>query len=106
MKIPKQIKIGAARYRVQLEPDSFASYDEPDGKKENIGEHITALMLLRVATYVGQKKIPEESLTDTVLHEILHGISRVYGIGLTENQVCGLSGGLMQVIRDNKLDFR
>ena len=33
-------------------------------------------------------------------------VSGTYGIGLKENQVSGLAGGLLQVIRDNGLDFR
>ena len=106
MKIPKTIKIGAARYRVKMEPDPFPTTGDPNSKQENVGEHLPCLRVLRISERSYGKKIPEESVSDTVLHEVLHAISRVYGIDLTENQVSGLTGGLMQVIRDNKLDFR
>uniref|UniRef100_A0A6M3J4C3 Peptidase n=1 Tax=viral metagenome TaxID=1070528 RepID=A0A6M3J4C3_9ZZZZ len=106
MKIPRTVKIGAARYAVKMEVEAFASIDAPNGMKENVGEHVPSLRILRVSDRSHGKKIPEESVTDTILHEILHAVSRVYGIGLDENQVAGLTGGLMQVIRDNKLDFR
>lgn len=105
MKIPKTIKIGAIRYRVKQENDSFHAYNSPNDAKDSVGEHIPMIQTIRVSVRDNKRKILEPTITDTILHEVIHAVSRVYGIGLTENQVAGLSGGLMQVMRDNKLDF-
>lgn len=106
MKIPSILKVGAARYRVKYEKEAFVATDDPKGEAENVGEHVPCLRIIRLSKRSHHKKIPEESMADTFLHEALHAVSRVYGIDLKESQVSGLAGGLMQVIRDNGLDFR
>jgi hypothetical protein len=100
MRIPDPVKIGAATVRVQL-TDSVKSegYDVLGTSKGCIGRIEIS------TTYMGEP-ITEEAMADTFLHEILHILSGNFGLGLTERQVAGLSGGLLMVIRDNDLDFR
>jgi len=50
--------------------------------------------------------MPESVIADTFLHEVAHFCSSTFGLGLTEQQVEGVSGALLAVIRDNDLDFR
>lgn len=38
-----------------------------------------------------------------LVHEVIHGIDDMYGIGLTEGQVNGLGKGIYTVLKDNEL---
>lgn len=44
---------------------------------------------------------PEETQQQSLLHEIVHGISYAYGVDLTEEQVSTFSSGLYAVAKDN-----
>ncbi len=100
MKIPKNLKIGAQTVKVRFR-DKLIHGDE-----EQLGISKMSTNKIELArTYMGEK-LPEGSVTDTFLHEILHASNTNYGIGLKEDQVCGLAGALLAVIRDNDLDFR
>jgi hypothetical protein len=97
MKIPSTVKIGAQEFEVVWT-------DSVDG--DQLGLTKSHLNRLEIARNVDGEKIPEGSLVDTFMHEVLHAISTTYGLELRERQVAGLAGGLLQVIRDNRLDFR
>ena len=100
MKIPSTLKIGAQRLRVILKPDVVLDDEKVLGvSKSSVG------VVELAKTFCGYD-IPEDSMADTFLHEIIHATSCTFGCDLTENQVVGLAGGLLQVIRDNNLDFR
>ena len=77
-----------------------------DGDRSLLGQAHSGIQEIWLATSDEGKALPESSITDTFLHETIHAISRTYGLGLDEDQTTGLAGGLLQVIRDNKLDFR
>lgn len=49
--------------------------------------------------------VSESIQAETLLHEISHHISQKMGLGLDESQISGMSCGMLQVIRDNGLDF-
>lgn len=97
MNIPTTVKVGSQRIKV-LMIDSLPG-DNLGMAKQGVGK-------IEVSKTCRGEVVPEDSLADTFLHEIIHVVSGTYGIGLKENQVSGLAGGLLQVIRDNGLDFR
>lgn len=100
MRIPSRVKIGAQRYRV-VECDSISWRDD-----ELLGLTRCGVGEISIARTHYGRDVPEDSKSDTFLHEVIHSVSGVYGLGLSERQVSGLAGGLLQVIRDNRLDFR
>ena len=96
MRIPKKIKIGAQKITVKT-VDTLGDDD--------MGAFFPGTNELLLARKVSYGVIPEDQMADTFLHEIIHAVNRNFGIGLTECQTAGLAGGLLQVIRDNNLDF-
>lgn len=48
----------------------------------------------------------EEQQKVTLLHEVLHGVDEIYGLGLSEDQVEGLGHGLYALIKDNPTLFK
>jgi len=100
MKIPSKIKIGAAKIKVCIVKSL-----ELDGS-EVLGISNAAVSKMSISKSFKGELCQEDSMADTFLHEIIHIISQNMGIGLTERQVAGVAGGLLMVIRDNKLDFR
>lgn len=108
MKIPKELRIGAQTVKVEL-VDSLEGHRELGDAIGHSSGSINRILLSRSVDdpYAGVPALmPESVMTDTFLHEIIHMVSNNYGIGLDENQVMGLAGALLQVIRDNNLDFR
>ena len=90
MKIPNKIKICANTFTINR--GSFRTESEQDGGSCEWEENKIFIA----------DDMPEDREATIFLHEILHGLN----IYLTEEQVTYLSEGLMQVIRDNNLDFR
>lgn len=90
MQIPKKIKIGANTFTISR--GSFRTESDMDGGS---CEWETNRIFLA-------DDMPEDREATCFLHEILHGLN----IYLTEEQATYLSEGLMQIIRDNNLDFR
>jgi hypothetical protein len=90
MKIPKQIKIGANIVTVQRRP--FAQIDA----EGNGGIAFWEQNILVLAS-----DMPEDRTAVAFMHEICHFINTY----LEEKEVTFISEGLMQVIRDNKINF-
>lgn len=88
MKIPKKIKIGAHTFEVLL----VERVDDED----NVGECCSSDCVIKI-----QKNQTESQIAKTLLHEIVHASDA----HLTEPQVDRLGHILLQVLRDNKLDF-
>jgi hypothetical protein len=101
MHIPKVLKVGAQRLIIRQSDIVFALDGEPV-----MGLTKTGTGRIEISTTYHGEKCPEDSIADTFLHEICHSVSAIYGLDLSETQVIGLAGGLLQVIRDNNLDFR
>jgi hypothetical protein len=100
MVIPKVIKVGAQRMRVMVQP--VVKLDE----EICLGVSQICVGRIEIASTFKGEDVPEDSMADTFLHEVIHATNATYGLDLSETQVMGLAGGLLQVIRDNKLDFR
>lgn len=97
MKIPKRLKIGIHRVRV----DFVDLIDAPT--EEGVacfGMAYTGSNLIELKTKQNEKKEAEH-----FLHELTHFVDSFAGLGLTENQVRGISTVLFMIIRDNHLDF-
>jgi hypothetical protein len=103
VKIPKQLKIGCSKWKVRF-VDTLPDQDEVG--KFLYGCASFADEVITLARSYKDKSIVETCEADTFLHEVIHCASQTYGLSLDERQVAGLAGALLQVIRDNKLDFR
>jgi len=88
MMIPKKVKIGAHTFQVLMVDDV-----DPEG---NVGECCSEELTIKI-----KKTQKESQLAETLLHEIIHASDA----HLTEAQVDRLGHVLLQVLRDNKLDF-
>lgn len=90
MKIPDKIKIGYKDYTVELlnalDDGAILLYGRIDYHKEIIEL---------------QKTYTHNQKCCTLIHEVIHGVDEMNGIGLKENQVIKLAKGLYQVIKDN-----
>jgi hypothetical protein len=95
--IPKKIKIGGVNYRI-IFPYTFECSTSNAGIFDNeIGE-------IRIVGSDRDKPAPVERVHETLLHEVLHGIDRVYcGGALPHDTIYKLSMGWHQVFRDNDL---
>lgn len=106
MKIPKLVKIGGRDYRV-IYPHKFQ-----DSHCVLYGLHDPGTQTIRLSLKdeQGSDRHPQ-SIEHTLLHEIIHAIDAVYFGGKLsawdkgEDAIDQLAEGLMQVIKDNKLDF-
>ena len=90
MKFRKYYKIGANKVELEVKDTSRISSD-CDGGLAVWEQNYMAI----------GSNLPEDRQAVAFLHEVLH-IMNVY---LTEEQATYLSDGLMQVIRDNKINF-
>ena len=90
MKIPSKLKVGANTFRVMRSPLNEGSSD-----------HCGGWMDWESNTIFLGTDMPEDREATCFLHEILHALN-VY---LSEKETTYLSEALMQIIRDNKLNF-
>ena len=106
MKIPETVKIGGRIYEVMY------PYKFEDSPQVLNGLHDGARQTIKISAIDahGAERCGQ-AIQHTFLHEILHAISMVYGGGLNSNEDCEniidqMAEGLLQVIKDNDLDFR
>jgi len=95
MNIPKTVKIGYKNYLVKevehLDDDERLLYGQ---------------ILYNDEVISLSKKYPENQMKCTLVHEIIHGIDDLMGVGLQEDLVEKLAKGLYQVIQDNPDMFK
>lgn len=107
MKIPKKIKILGHGIKVRCYQDVL---QHPDGSAcYGLAYKMSDAISICTAFCEDdgeQVEISETSIADTFLHEIIHHIEYKLGLELKEHQITALACGLLQVIRDNNLDFR
>lgn len=108
MKIPKRLKVGGRDYEV-LFPYIFI-----DTVTTTYGLHDPSGRMIRISeiNQHGEKR-HSQSIAHTFMHELLHAIDSTYCCDQIlrmeqagENLVDQLAEGLLQVIRDNELDFK
>lgn len=98
MKIPRSIKIASHKVKIRV----VKNIKDPSGVL-GYADLTHNLIVLR-KEYNGQS-LDESTITEVLLHEIVHQVAELYGINLSEKEVKQLGAGLLQVIRDNRLDF-
>ncbi len=109
IRFQEKLKIGTIPYKVKVEQKTFAPIESKDVVHDEdalLGEHIPGLALLRIAVTDYGQCCPDEVIMEDYVHEILHAISRIHGLNLTEVQVEGLTNGLRCFVEDNDFDFR
>ena len=90
MRIPTKIKILYKEYTVEHEPNLHDQGGDLYGQIDYMIEKI----------YLNPNS-SEEQQKATLIHEIVHGLSDMYGIGLKEKQVEKLGNAFYMLIRDN-----
>ena len=96
MKIPRTIKIGAHQIKIKV----VKNIDEPVLGYADLNHN-----LIYLRTEYSGKPLTESMRAEVLLHEIIHQISELHGIGLSEKEVRQLGAELLSTIRDNKLNF-
>lgn len=91
MIIPDSAQILYKKYTVGF--DSNMRNDKGDLLYGQI-DHIEQLITLNEAAGIEQRKA-------TLMHEMVHGLDELYGIGLKEKQVEKLGVALYMLVRDN-----
>jgi len=102
MKIPKTIKILGHKITVYWSNGAL-ELDDDTGCR-GLAHLLTNKIGL--SRQIEGDELTESVIAESFLHEITHHIADKLGLELEEYQVAGIACGLLQVIRDNKLDFR
>lgn len=89
MKIPKVIKAVGRSYQVHVE-------ESKDFTGELNGEVNVDKQVIRIASGQGF-----EGERETLLHEVIHIVEKLFAVDLEEEQVKVLSNALFNVLRDN-----
>lgn len=107
MKIPESVKVGGRDYRI-LYPHTFT-----DSSCVLYGQHDASGQTIKIVDRNQFGEVRHNQATvHTFMHELLHAIDNVYCAGHVQKHEDGediidqLAEGLLQVIRDNNLDFR
>ena len=91
--LPGEVVIGGLTYTIRID-DSFSEAAETYATINHLTLNIRAR----------NKDVSSQQMQKTLLHELLHGIDRVYGArknDLSEAWIDSLAHGLYQVFRDN-----
>jgi hypothetical protein len=89
-RIPDRVKVGWKDYKVVLTEARLNSGAELYGQ---IDHDAQIIMLRGTSTH--------DQLCATLLHEVLHAVSDMYGLGLEEKLVEDLTNALYTVYKDN-----
>jgi hypothetical protein len=96
MKIPKHVTIGGIKHTVKRKITPHTSTDVCYGKYSESKSSITI---------TSSRNVGKEKKLRTFIHEVLHGINEDRNIGLEENQIDCMSGGLYESMKSCKLNF-
>ena len=86
---PKKIKILSHQYDVEIVDKVY------------LGPTYYGNILYKQALIEIRDDLSYQQTKETLLHEVLHGIDDCMSIDLTEDQISGISQGLMSVFVDN-----
>lgn len=98
LKIPRKIKVGP--HVIKCTGKRKVAKDE-----SSLGYARYCHDVIEYATTYEGKDMQESKVTEIFLHELIHQIDDKYSINMNERQTHLMSAGLLQVIRDNKLDL-
>jgi len=99
MQLPKSIKIGFHNYEVVFPHD--------DPQNEYLGDTYAPNNMMRISEYSNNKKLPDSSILQTLIHEILHAIDSksdldIFAGDRKEERLNGLAHWLCMVMSANK----
>lgn len=98
MRIPKTLKVGGIKYKVE----KHRVLDKDTGKFSAIAKHRQAVIKLGL-TFEGEA-YDIQKIEESFMHELIHCVDSVYNNqSLNEDTVDRLSQGLYQVLKDNHL---
>lgn len=95
MTLCEEVKVGYKYYKVKEEQNMHEREAELQGQIRYLEQEIAL-----------REDISEESKEATLVHECLHALDEMYGIGLSEEQVERLGNALYMFIEDNPQMFR
>lgn len=90
MRIPKEVSILYKKHDIEFEPNL---HDENGGLYGQI-LYVPERIIINSAGSVEQQKA-------TLLHEVIHALDELYGIGLKEEQVEKLGNAMHMLVKDN-----
>ena len=104
--LPDKIRVCGKDYKVRYSNGKL-TYKEKNGKrcKGNLfGFHqgnkgVIGIRLKNINEY--NEPYSNDEITNTILHESLHGLSHRFDLGLTERQVYCLGVGVQALLKDN-----
>lgn len=95
MTLCEEVKVGFKHYKVKKEQNLHESEVELQGEIRYLEQEIAL-----------REDITEEAKEATLMHECVHALDEMYGIGLSEEQVERLGNALYMFIEDNPQMFR
>lgn len=101
MRIPKRISILGHPVFVYHRARPIEIADE----EQALGAAHVLTNQIGICTKVENDYIAESLKTEAFMHEILHHVDNKLGLDMSEDQVHGMALGMLQVIRDNRLNF-
>lgn len=90
MTLCEEVKVGYKHYKVKEEQNLHEDGAELQGQIRYLEQEIAL-----------REDMTEESKEATLMHECLHALDEMYGIGLSEEQVERLGNALYMFIGDN-----
>jgi hypothetical protein len=93
MKLPKKLKVGNYYYTVREVDDPQLDGEYVDGYHDGDKEIIVIRKNTKTVT---QRRV-------SLLHELIHAISKIFGLGITEHQTYVLSELLIAIEIENKI---
>ena len=104
MRIPRRIIVGG--HEIEVKRSKRIQSTDEDAPETRIGEARDSEKDILLATHSCFGKLSESYMAQTFLHEIMHHVASIYlQRAVSEKVIGGLSEGLFQVLRTNKLDF-
>lgn len=97
MRIPEKIKIGWKDYEVEVIKET--------GKMKDGGDELYGRIDLGKREITINKAYDDDQQKCTLVHECIHGVDELFGIGLKEEQVEQLGHGIYMLIKDNEEAF-
>ena len=98
MKIPNKVKIGWKTYKVKQKSATQTLIKEPEALCGSIYYDYQEIYINKDFNKKHQKAV--------LIHEVVHGISEMYGLDFDEKTVTTFSNGLNTAIKDNPQLFK
>lgn len=91
----EKIKIGYKDYQIKYLDPKQVLFDDGTELISKIEYNDNIIYL--------SNRYSNDTSNEGLVHEVIHGIDDMYGIGLTEEQITGLGKGIYTALKDNGL---